>query len=66
MRVAGLAAMVPLMGIMYTSKHTHSTTLRAGLFAAFTGLSGIPRRYDCVQRDRVERDRLVGDQTPGS
>lgn len=39
--IPGLAAMVPLMGIMYTSKHTHSTTLRAGLFAAFTGLSGV-------------------------
>ena len=39
--IPGLAAMVPLMGIMYTSKHTHSTALRAGLFAAFTGLSGV-------------------------
>lgn len=39
--IPGLAAMVPLMGIMYTSKHTTSTTLRAGLFAAFTGLSGV-------------------------
>ena len=28
------------MGIMYTNKHTHSTALRAGLFAAFAGLSG--------------------------
>ena len=26
---------------MYTSKHTHSQTMRAGLFAAFTGLSGM-------------------------
>lgn len=37
----GLAAIVPLMGLMYTSKHTHSQTMRAGLFAAFTGLSGM-------------------------
>ena len=39
--IPGVAAIVPLMGIMYTSKHTHSTALRAGLFAAFTGLSGL-------------------------
>jgi FtsH-binding integral membrane protein len=39
--IPGLAAMVPLMGIMYTSKHTHSQALRVGLFAAFTGLSGV-------------------------
>jgi len=38
--IPGLGAMVPLLGLMYTSKHTHSQTLRAGLFAAFTGLSG--------------------------
>lgn len=39
--VPGLAALVPLMGLMYTNKHTHSQTMRAGLFAAFTGLSGM-------------------------
>ncbi len=39
--IPGLASLVPLMGIMYTSKHTHSTALRSGLFAAFTGLSGM-------------------------
>mmetsp|Transcript_42142 Transcript_42142/g.104804 ORF Transcript_42142/g.104804 Transcript_42142/m.104804 type:complete len:304 (-) Transcript_42142:251-1162(-) len=39
--IPGLAAIVPLMGIMYTSKHSHSEVLRAGLFAAFTGLSGV-------------------------
>ncbi|KAL1527369.1 hypothetical protein AB1Y20_016039 [Prymnesium parvum] len=39
--IPGLAAIVPLMGIMYTSKHTMSSTARAGLFAAFTGLSGV-------------------------
>ena len=39
--IPGLAAIVPLMGIMYTSKHTHSAALRSGLFAAFTGLSGV-------------------------
>ena len=39
--VPGIASIVPLMGIMYTSNHTHSTALRAGLFAAFTGLSGM-------------------------
>lgn len=39
--IPGLAAIVPLMGIMYTSKHSMSTTLRTGLFAAFTGLSGV-------------------------
>merc|ERR1719424_2132064 len=38
--IPGLGAMVPLLGLMYTSKHTHSQTLSAGLFAAFTGLSG--------------------------
>ncbi len=39
--IPGLAAMVPLMGLMYTNKHTHSFGLRAGLYAAFTGLSGV-------------------------
>jgi len=39
--IPSLAAMVPLMGIMYTSKHTHGDALRSGLFAAFTGLSGV-------------------------
>ena len=39
--IPGLAAMVPLMGLMYTNQHTHSFALRAGLFAAFTGLSGV-------------------------
>lgn len=39
--IPGLGAMVPLLGLMYTNKHTHSQTLRAGLFAAFTGLSGV-------------------------
>jgi len=39
--VPGIGAMIPLMGIMYTSKHTHSQALRAGMFAAFTGLSGV-------------------------
>jgi len=39
--IPGLAAMVPLMGLYYTSKHTHSETMRVGLFAAFTGLSGV-------------------------
>lgn len=38
--IPGIASMVPLMGLYYTSKHTHSATLRAGMFAAFTGLSG--------------------------
>ena len=39
--IPGLAAIVPLLGLMYTSKHTHSFALRAGLYAAFTGLSGV-------------------------
>jgi len=39
--IPGIAAMVPLMGLMYTSKHTYSETMRTGLFAAFTGLSGV-------------------------
>lgn len=39
--IPGLASIVPLMGLMYTSKHTHSTVLRSGMFAAFTGLSGM-------------------------
>jgi len=39
--IPGLAAMIPLMGIMYTSNRTMSPALRAGLFAAFTGLSGV-------------------------
>jgi FtsH-binding integral membrane protein len=39
--VPGIASIVPLMGLMYTSKHTHSQTLRAGMFAAFAGLSGM-------------------------
>ena len=39
--IPGLGAMIPLMGIMYTSNHTHSPALRAGMFAAFTGLSGM-------------------------
>jgi len=39
--IPGLAAMVPLLGLMYTNKHSHSFALRAGLFAAFTGLSGV-------------------------
>lgn len=39
--IPGLASIVPLMGLMYTSKHTHSQTMRAGLFAAFTGLAGM-------------------------
>jgi hypothetical protein len=39
--IPGIASMVPLMGIMYTSNHTHSAALRAGMFAAFTGLSGM-------------------------
>jgi len=38
--IPGLASLIPLMGLMYTSKHTHSSTLRVGLFAAFAGLSG--------------------------
>uniref|UniRef100_A0A7S4F383 Bax inhibitor 1 n=1 Tax=Chrysotila carterae TaxID=13221 RepID=A0A7S4F383_CHRCT len=38
--IPGLAAIVPLMGLMYTNKHTHSIALRTGLFAAFTGLAG--------------------------
>ena len=33
--------MVPLLGLMYTNKHTHSQPLRVGLFAAFTALSGV-------------------------
>ena len=33
--------MVPLMGLLYTSNRTHSAATRAGLFAAFTGLSGM-------------------------
>jgi len=39
--IPGLASMVPLMGLMYTSKHTTSHALRVGMFAAFTGLSGV-------------------------
>ena len=39
--VPGIAAIVPLMGIMYTSNHSTSPALRAGMFAAFTGLSGM-------------------------
>jgi len=39
--IPGLGAMVPLMGIMYTSNHTTSPALRAAMFAAFTGLSGM-------------------------
>merc|ERR1719162_1334748 len=29
------------MGLYYTSKHTHSQLMRTGLYAAFTGLSGV-------------------------
>jgi len=39
--IPALASMVPLMGLMYTSKHTTSHALRVGMFAAFTGLSGV-------------------------
>eukprot|EP00908_Phaeocystis_cordata_P026421 Transcript_8904.p1 GENE.Transcript_8904~~Transcript_8904.p1 ORF type:complete len:421 (+),score=104.93 Transcript_8904:56-1318(+) len=39
--ILGLAPMVPIMGLYYTSKHTHSATMRTGLFAAATGLSGV-------------------------
>jgi len=39
--IPGLAALVPLMGLMYTSKHTTSHALRVAMFAAFTGLSGV-------------------------
>ena len=39
--IPSLAAVVPLMGLYYTNKHTHSETMRVGLFAAFTGLSGV-------------------------
>jgi p-aminobenzoyl-glutamate transporter AbgT len=38
--IPGLASLVPLIGLMYTNKHSHSPALRAGLFAAFAGLSG--------------------------
>ena len=33
--------MVPLLGLMYTNKHTHSQSLRVGLYTAFTALSGV-------------------------
>ena len=39
--IPGIASMVPLMGLYYTSKHTHSMMFRTGLYAAFTGLSGV-------------------------
>ena len=39
--IPGIASMVPLMGLYYTSKHTHSQLMRTGLYAAFTGLSGV-------------------------
>ena len=39
--IPGIASIVPLMGLMYTSKHTHSMMFRTGLYAAFTGLSGV-------------------------
>jgi len=39
--IPGLVSLAPLMGLMYTNKHTHSATFRNGLFAAFTGLSGV-------------------------
>ena len=39
--IPGLAGLVPLMGIMYTSNRTHSPAMRAAMFAAFTGLSGM-------------------------
>jgi len=39
--VPGIGAMIPLMGIMYTSNHTMSPALRTALFAAFTALSGM-------------------------
>jgi len=39
--IPGLLGLAPLMGIMYTSNRTHSPALRAGMFAAFCGLSGM-------------------------
>jgi len=39
--IPAVASIVPLMGLMYTNKHQHSQTMRAGLFAAFTGLAGM-------------------------
>ena len=39
--VTGLAPIAPLLGLYYTNKHTHSMMFRTGLFAAFTGLSGV-------------------------
>jgi len=38
--VPGLLSLVPLMGLMYTNKHTHSLALRTGLYGAFAGLAG--------------------------
>ena len=39
--IPGLLGLAPLMGIMYTSNRTHSPAMRAGMFAAFCGLSGM-------------------------
>jgi FtsH-binding integral membrane protein len=39
--IPGIVSIVPLMGIMYTSNRTHSPAMRAAMFAAFTGLSGM-------------------------
>ena len=39
--IPGLLGIAPLMGIMYTSNRTHSQAMRAGMFAAFCGLSGM-------------------------
>ena len=43
--VTGLAPIAPLLGLYYTNKHTHSMMFRTGLFAAFTGLSGVATGY---------------------
>ena len=39
--VPGIASIGCLLGLYYTNKHTHSMMFRTGLFAAFTGLSGV-------------------------
>ena len=39
--VPGIASFGCLLGLMYTNKHTHSMMFRTGLYAGFTGLSGV-------------------------
>ena len=66
--IPGIGAMIPLMGIMYTDNHSTSPALRAAMFAAFTGLSGMSigtcraeaHRTDCKPTAKSEQTKRTG------